>query len=66
MNISVNGQPYSLSQEQTLWELLVHLQLAERPCAVALNEQVIPRSRLQATLLKAGDAIELVQAVGGG
>ena len=42
------------------------LGLAGRPLAVEVNAEVVPRARLAACMLKAGDRIEIVTLVGGG
>lgn len=46
--------------------LLEHLQLAGRRVAVELNLEIVPRSLYETTLVKEGDAIEVVHAIGGG
>ncbi len=46
--------------------LIEHLQLAGRRVAVELNFEIVPRSMYEATLLKEGDAVEIVHAIGGG
>ena len=35
-------------------------------CAVALNQEVIPSSKLNQTEIQEGDTVEIVHAVGGG
>lgn len=47
-------------------ELLAELQLAERPVAVEVNQEVTPRARHAERLLREGDCIEIVTLVGGG
>lgn len=66
MDVTVNGQSYSISENKTLAALLEEMQLAHRHVAVAVNQEIVPRSELNATQLKSGDSIELVHAVGGG
>ncbi|MDD2878601.1 MAG: sulfur carrier protein ThiS [Acidiphilium sp.] len=51
----------------TIAELLAARGLSlSKGLAVALNEQVVPRSAWGATRLRDGDTIEIVRAVGGG
>jgi len=42
------------------------LSLQNKKIAVEINEQIIPRSEYTKTLIKNGDSIEIVAAVGGG
>jgi sulfur carrier protein len=49
-----------------LEELVQELEINAPHFAVALNYQVIPKSLYNSTVLKEGDKIEIVHAVGGG
>jgi len=66
MDVSVNGQTYDISPDQTLGHLLQDLKLDQRHLAVAINGAIVRRSELGSRCLQAGDEVELVQAVGGG
>ena len=66
MQIQLNGEPYTLSDGQTLAELIEQMSLTGRRIAVELNHDIVPRSQHATTLLKDGDHIEVVQAIGGG
>ena len=66
MDVSVNGQTYKISSDQTLGSLLRDLNLDQRHLAVAINGEIVRRSDLAGRRLQTGDEIELVQAVGGG
>lgn len=66
MHIQLNGEAYALSETLSVAGLLEHLQLAGRRVAVELNFEIVPRSLYETTLLKEGDAIEVVHAIGGG
>jgi sulfur carrier protein len=46
--------------------LLERLELAGRRVAVAINSEVVPRSRFAEVSVREGDAVEVIQAVGGG
>jgi sulfur carrier protein len=46
--------------------LLEGLELAGRRVAVAINSEVVPRSRFAEVRVREGDAVEVIQAVGGG
>jgi sulfur carrier protein len=64
--VVVNGETTSLPPGSTVAELLVRLDLGGRKVAVAINRNVVPRSRYAATTVDAGDRIEILEAVGGG
>ena len=66
MKILVNGEPRDVGDAKNLSELLTELNLSNRSLAIAINQEVIPRSLYEETALKADDCVELVQAVGGG
>lgn len=66
MHIQLNGEAYALSDKLSVAGLLEHLQLAGRRVAVELNFEIVPRSLYETTLLKEGDALEVVHAIGGG
>jgi sulfur carrier protein len=55
-----------LPEGQTIAALLELLQLGERRIAVELNLDIVPRSLHSNTLLREGDALEIVHAIGGG
>ena len=66
MHIQLNGETYTLSETLSVAGLLEHLQLAGRRVAVELNFEIVPRSLYETILLKEGDALEVVHAIGGG
>jgi len=66
IQIRLNGQSQSISEELSLADLLANLEVNARQVAVAKNLEVIPRSELERTHLKEGDELEIFQAVGGG
>ncbi len=66
MTISVNGQARAVAEGATLGDLIAELGIRREGIAVARNDDVVPRSRLDATPLRAGDAIEIIAAVAGG
>jgi sulfur carrier protein len=66
MNIILNGEPHTLSQNIPLNQLLQELGLAQKRLAVEINLEIIPRSQYMQIELKNGDRIEIVQAIGGG
>jgi sulfur carrier protein len=66
MQIQLNGQPYELPADATVADLIGRLELAGRRVAVELNLDIVPRSQHAQTLLRDGDRIEVVHAIGGG
>jgi sulfur carrier protein len=67
IEIVINGEKRSISEHSTIRSLLEELGVAHREgTAVAVNMEVVPRTAHTATVLQAGDRVEIVQAVGGG
>ncbi|WP_328559983.1 sulfur carrier protein ThiS [Streptomyces coelicoflavus] len=66
MNISVNGEPREVAPGTALDALVGTLTAAPSGVAAALNETVVPRARWAATVLAAGDRVEVLTAVQGG
>ncbi|MCP3919624.1 MAG: sulfur carrier protein ThiS [bacterium] len=65
-HIHVNGDPRNVPRECTLEALLATLELGESRVAVAINRDIVPRTRYAKVLLADGDRIEILEAVGGG
>ena len=66
MLIKINGQKKEIYSSSNLAELLGELAIVSSHCAVALNQEVVPSSKLNQTEIHEGDAVEIVHAVGGG
>ncbi len=66
--ITVNGEKRDFQRELTVEELLRELDIKVREVgfAVAINEEVVPKSEYTRRKIKEGDRIEIVQLVGGG
>ena len=64
--ITLNGEPKKLAGSISLKELLDQLGFDRRRIAVEVNQTVVPAPRHEQTLLKGGDAVEIVTLVGGG
>ena len=66
MEITLNGQPYKLSEPTTITLLLESLGLGGKPVVAELNhEAVLPRN-FPDTPLAAGDSIEIITLAAGG
>ena len=65
MILILNGQPYDTAAD-TVAQLLKEKDIAPESTAVAVTEQVIPRSQWETTPLNEGTAVEILTAVQGG
>ncbi len=66
LNITLNGSAHPVSADTTIAQLLADLGYAEKRVALERNGTIVPRSAHSATLIQAGDQLEIVQAIGGG
>ena len=66
MTITLNGEPFELSGPLTVTELLSHLEIDARRVAVEHNITVLKRTAFDDTVVREGDAVEIVNFVGGG
>ncbi len=66
--VIVNGEPKELERELTVMELLerINVKYREVGLAVAVNEEVVPKSEYSTRKVREGDRVEIVQLVGGG
>ncbi len=66
MNILVNGEKTCVESALTLQALIDSLDMEGTRYAVEVNEVLIPRSQHANHALQEDDAVEIVQAIGGG
>jgi thiamine biosynthesis protein ThiS len=66
MQITLNGSDHAVLPGETVAGLLASLGLPARKVAVERNEEIVPRSVYETTMLQPGDAIEIVHFIGGG
>ena len=66
IEVDVNGEAKRLTATSTVAELLDGLDLGGKRVAVAVNRDVVIRSRYAEHRLAEGDRIEILEAVGGG
>lgn len=66
MNIIVNGKEKELANPATVEQLLETLGLDAARVAVEHNHNIVPRDRFSVVAVEDGDALEIVQFVGGG
>jgi len=62
----VNGESRRVPVNSTLGGLIAFLEMGDRRIAVAVNQDVVPRSTFETHRLCAGDRVEILEAVGGG
>jgi sulfur carrier protein len=67
MNITVNNEVYELAEGSSLEAVIGQLQIPEtKGIALALNEEIIPKSEWQKVNISEGDKIIIIGAVAGG
>ena len=66
MDVILNGEPATVPAPLTVAGLLSHLDIDARRVAVELNETVVKKALYDQTSINAGDAVEIVNFVGGG
>ena len=65
-NIIINGETRQITETLTVAALIEQLGYMGKRIAVERNGEIVPKSQHAATLLAAGDQLEIVVAVGGG
>ncbi|MER7458087.1 sulfur carrier protein ThiS [Micromonospora sp. NPDC126480] len=66
MDVTVNGAGRTLADGSTVADLVRAVTPQERGLAVAVNGEVVPRGGWPATVLRAGDRVEVLSAAQGG
>lgn len=66
MEVLVNGEVMQVTEGCTVLHLLEKMALADKRLAVEINLEIVPRSRHASHVLRAGDRVEIVHAIGGG
>lgn len=66
VRVTVNDEPRALPDGATVADLIAALELGPRRIAVEVNRAVVPRAEYPSTPLHDGDAVEVIQFVGGG
>ncbi|MBX7147822.1 sulfur carrier protein ThiS [bacterium] len=66
MDIVVNGNHQKVEHGTSLLALLEHLQVNHSNIAIAINENIVPKSEYTTKLLNHDDKIEIIRPVGGG
>jgi thiazole synthase len=66
IEIRLNGEEQTLPGALNIVQLLEHFQLPKERVAVERNRSIVPKTQWEQTTVDAGDALEVVQFVGGG
>ncbi len=67
ITVTVNGEPREIPAGATCAELLQRLEGDPgRRLALEVNEEIVPRGRWADHVLREGDRVEIIHAIGGG
>ncbi|MEW6728609.1 MAG: sulfur carrier protein ThiS [Pseudomonadota bacterium] len=66
MQIILNGESHAIEDGATVASLIEQLGLVGQRLAVEVNGEIVPRGEHAAHLLREGDKVEVVRAIGGG
>ena len=66
MNIYINGSAIEVESAITVTQLIEYLKLTGKRIAIEVNQEIIPRSQHNETILSENDQLEIVHAIGGG
>lgn len=66
MIIKVNNKEMELSSQASLRQLAETLQMPDKGVAVAVNNQMIPRTKWSETILQENDQVVVIKAACGG
>ena len=66
VQVKLNGEPHELPDGAALAQAITEVTGLASGVAAAVNGDVVPRGSWAATLLRAGDQVEVVTAVQGG
>ncbi|GAB4353047.1 MAG: sulfur carrier protein ThiS [Gammaproteobacteria bacterium] len=66
MKITLNGETREFPDAITAQRLLEELDLGDKRVAVEVNREIVPRSSYAQCVLRDGDRVEIVRAIGGG
>lgn len=66
MKIAINSENHVLTEPASLKQLVSELGLENKRLAIEVNQTIVPRAEYADFLLKDGDKVEIVHAIGGG
>ena len=65
-SITLNGDSYVIDGDTPLTVLLERLKMRRGRVAVEINREIVPKVNYDATIVRAGDRVEIINFVGGG
>ena len=65
-SITLNGDSYPIDGDMPLTVLLERLKMRRGRVAVEINREIVPKVNYDATIVRAGDHVEIINFVGGG
>ena len=65
-SITLNGDSYPIDGDTPLMVLLEHLKMRRGRVAVEINREIVPKANYDATIVRVGDHVEIINFVGGG
>ncbi len=66
MNIILNNTEEQIQDGVTIEQLLCNKKIVNKYIAVEINRNILPKSDYQKYVIKDGDRIEIITAIGGG
>ncbi|MEM6365762.1 MAG: sulfur carrier protein ThiS [Planctomycetota bacterium] len=66
INVIVNGKSENVARPMSIAELVRNVDVPANYLAIEVNGEVVPREQHDSTIVRDGDAVEVVTLVGGG
>jgi sulfur carrier protein len=66
ISIELNGEVRMVSESDSVQDLIDALSLTNQALAVAINREVVPRTKWREFRFTFGDKVDVVRAIGGG
>ena len=66
ISIELNGEVRTVSDTDSVQDLIDALSLTNQALAIAVNREVIPRAKWREHRFAGGDKVDVVRAIGGG
>ncbi len=66
ISIELNGEVRTISDSDSVQDLIDALSLTNQALAVAVNREVVPRAKWREYRFAIGDKVDVVRAIGGG
>jgi sulfur carrier protein len=66
MELSVNDEVHTFKEGANLYDVIQELSISEKGTAIAINEEVVPKSQWHNTIPNLNDKILIIKATQGG